>query len=444
MKQDRERARRVLDLVRRLPDGVLDAALGAITVGPHARLLASVRAALQAPDPEAALADALHDIPEIDTADANMPSMDEGKRIAAAVDPIRAVLGELSAGRKALAELGDTVLLDALAMDTRLVPLLEDAVALLGDDGPFSALRSAVHALDQMTSIFAAIERGDASVSARLGALRADRDAISRAMAQLADVPALVAQALEHARIVGDRAAVARLAIASAALRGDLASWREALEHALDAQLLPEVQRAASAIEAAAIESGELDELAGVAARVAELAVELGDRDVTLSALGNRALALAQLGRTDDASAELERALAIAKGNGAREVRAQLLAGQVSERLGDASAARIAFRKVTERAQSVGLEHELGWAALHLGRLEAKAGQMFRAGQDLGLANDVARAYGDQSLLALAAAARIENAPDRTAAEAALVQAGGVGAAILAELQRRLDARWPV
>ena len=213
---------------------------------------------------------------------------------------------------------------------------------------------------------------------------------------------------------------------------------------ALEARLLPEARRAANRIEAAAIAAGRLDEVAAVAAQITELASQLGERDAELSAIGDHALAVAQLGLAGDARALVAQAHAVSAGDPTRVVRAQLLAGQIAERLGDDAAARIAFRTVTERARAVDLEHELGWAALHLGRLEAKAGQMFRAGQDLELAQQVGRALADPSLLALATAARIETAADRTVAESLLAHVDSLALDVRAELRRRLDARWPV
>jgi len=91
-----------------------------------------------------------------------------------------------------------------------------------------------------------------------------------------------------------------------------------------------------------------------------------------------------------------------------------------------------------------GLGHELGWAALHLGRLEAAGGQRFRASQDLELAQQIGQAAGDVPLYALAVRARIDLAPDRSAAEAVLGEASGVAATVRIELRRHLDVRWPV
>ena len=440
---DRERARRVLTALRALPDGALEAAIGPAVDG-NAELLARVRAAIGAPDPEAALAEVLHGITAPGISALDPPAaLAAGHAIAITGDRIRTALDTIATGQRELAAIGDRVLVDALATDPTLVPLVDDALALLGDDGPFAALRAAVGALGGIGEIFAAIQRGDVDVGRRVAALRADRDAVVAAAPKLADVPALLARAIEHARIRGEHAAMARLAIASAALHDELDGWRNALDLAVDAKLLPEARRAATRLEAAAITTGRLDELATVAGRIAVLAGELGDRDAELAAVGDQALAVAQLGLAGDARALLDHARGLGD-SPAREVRAHLLAGQVAEKLGDDSAARIAFRKVTERARAAALEHELGWAALHLGRLEAKAGQMFRAGQDLELAQQIGHVLGDPSLLALAAAARIETASDRAAAEALLAQVDAIAPDVRVELHRRLDARWPV
>jgi hypothetical protein len=444
-KSELERARRVLTALRALPDGALEAALGA-AIDDNAELLARVRAALHSPDPESALADALHGITEI-----GVPALDPqnalaaGHAIAMTGEQLRSSLATLAAGQHELAAIGDAVLADALATDPTLVPLVEDALALLGDDGPFGALRAAIEALGGIGEVFAAIQRGDGQAAALRGIakLRIDRDTVLAAAPKLAEVPALLARAIEHARVRGDRAATARLAIAYAAMHDDDGAWRDALDHAVEAKLLGEARRAATRIEATAIAGAKLDDVAQIADRIAALARELGESDVELAAVGDQALVLAQLGLAGDSRAAVARAQVIAAGDPKREIRAHLLAGQVNERLGDDAAARIEFRKVTERARSAALEHELGWAALHLGRLEAAAKQMFRAGQDLELAQQIGRATGDPSLLALAIAARIDAAADRGTAEHLLAHEATIAPDIRAELARRLDARWP-
>jgi hypothetical protein len=388
----------------------------------------------------------LHGITDI--GEIGVPALDPqgalaaGHAIAMTGERLRGSLAMLADGQRELAAIGDTVLVDALATDPTLVPLVEDALALLGDDGPFSALRAAIEALGGIGDVFAAIQRGE-NPARSVAKLRVDRDAVLAAAPKLAEVPALLARAIEHARMRGDRAATARLAIAYAAMHDDDGAWRDALELAADAKLLGEARRAATRIETTAIAAGKLDDVAHVADRIAELARELGERDVELAAVGDRALVFAQLGLAGDARAQVARAQAIADGDPKREVRAHLLAGQVDERLGDDAAARIAFRKVTERARGAALEHELGWAALHLGRLEAAAKQMFRAGQDLELAQQIGRATGDPSLLALAVAARIDAAADRGAAEHVLAHEATIAPDVRIELARRLDARWP-
>ena len=97
-----------------------------------------------------------------------------------------------------------------------------------------------------------------------------------------------------------------------------------------------------------------------------------------------------------------------------------------------------------DRARDGEMQHKLGWASLHLGRLEAKAGQMYRARQDLEVAYLVGRALGDPSLLALAATARIEFAVDRAGAELVIAQLGAIAPAVVEELTRRRHARWQV
>jgi hypothetical protein len=439
---DRERARRVLNALRALPDGALEAALGP-ALDDNAQLLARVHAAMRAADPEGALADVLRDISAPGVPALDPPgALAAGEAIALTGTKAREALSTIATGQQELAQIGERVLVDALAADPSLVPLVEDALALLGDDGPFAALRASVETLGGIAEVFAAIQRGEPDVGKRVAKLRAERDALARVAPSLAEVPALLQRAIEHAEMHGDAKATARLAIAYAALHDDLDAWRDALDHAVDAELLPEARRAATRLEAAALASGRLEDVAELASQIGGLAGRLGDRDAELGAIGDQALVAAQLGLAGDARALLVRARELGDGP-AREVRVHLLAGQIAERLGDESGARIELRKVMELARDAALDHELGWAALHLGRLEAKAGQLFRAGQDLELAQQLGRTLDDPSLLALAAAARIEAAADRTAAEAVLAQVDVLAPDARAELRARLETRWP-
>jgi len=446
--RDRERARRVLDALRALPPGALDT-VAKTAQGANAVLLAQVQAALATSDPEASLAMVLQNIdPEVASGLLDPRILFASARsITDAVAPVRAELEAIAEGQRALIAEGERVRDMALSRDPTLVPLVEAAIDLLCDDTMFAVLREAVEALGGVGELVDALARGKASpaeLAGRMGELRRHRDHLQHAMALLADVPALLATAAAEARKRGDLATAAKLAVAEAALRGDdQARWRDALELALASAQLPQARAAAARVELAAAAAGRLDEVAATAGRLAELALQQGNADIELSAVGDLALACSQLpGRTDEARLAVERALALAAGDPVREVRVQLLAGQVAERVGDAPAARRALRKVMERARDVGLDHELGWASLHLGRLEAEAGQSFRAGQDLELAQHIGKSLADPALFALALGARVEVAPDRAAAERLLRDAAEAPAAVQQELRRRIEARW--
>jgi hypothetical protein len=440
VESERERARRVLIALRKLPPGVLEVAAGA-TTGANAALLTRVAKAMSAKDPEAAMLDELRGFKPADPPhELTQELVGAGLRLADPA-PIRAKLDAVVALQQELAVRGDRLLVEALLDAPRLVPLLQSAVSLLGDDGAFGALKIAVAAVATVGDMVAAVGRGDLDIAHQAATLRREREALAAAAAKLAEIPSLLARALEQAQLANDPRVVSRLALVTAAVVDDRDAWTAALDRAIAARQLDDAQQAASHIMTTASAGFRFDEVAAAATRIRELAAQLGDRDAELGAVGNQALAAAQLGRAGDARALVDVARSLGDG-GAREARAHLLAGQVAEKLGDEAGARIAFRKVTERARG-GVEHELGWAALHLGRLEAKAGQTFRAAQDLELAREIAVALAQPSLLALAVAAQIEYAPDRAAAESVLSRAESIAAETRAELQRRLDVRWP-
>ena len=454
--EDRERARRVLTALRELPPGVLDA-VADHAVGTNADLLARVRGALAGADPEAELAQALRgvaleDVMAYDPAD----TLALGRQIAATGRGAAAPRARLLAGPPALAARGDESRAEVAAAgtDPELASILDDALALLGDDGPFVALREAVAALGGAEELFAAIERGgdnDRDVAAQLASLRAQRDALAKAAARIAEIPALLDRARAHAIAHGDLKAEARLATAAAALRRpgehDRDAWAHAFDLAVAADLLDEARGAAYRLDMLALAAGKLDDVIATQTRLAALAAELGDPDVELAASGSLALAYAQQPEGDAAAERyVARAQALAEDDPspdqARRVRAALIAAQVAEKLGHVADARIAFRRAIAVALEHGRDHELGWAALHLGRLEAAGGQPFQSAQNLALAQEVGARLGDALLVGLAAAARIDLAPDRAAAEHVLAEVEAAPADVRAELARRIDARW--
>ena len=437
---DRDRARRVLTALRALPPGALDA-LADHAVGPNADLLARVRGALAAPEPEVALAAALGGITLADATTLDpLALLAMGGELGAGADALRGELDTILRGRADLVSEGER--LRAATPDAALVPLLEDALALLGEAGPFVALREAIGALGGVRALLASVDRGDVDLGGKLAELRARRDAIAGVAARLTEVPALLARARAYATERGDALASARLALATATLHD--VGWPEVLALALAAEHLPMARAAATRIEGRALAAGQLDVVAETSAQIAALAARVGDPDAELAAVCAEALAIAQLPHgAAPAQALVARAHALGADAAPRAVRAQLLEGQVTELLGDDAAARRAFRSVMVGAEKVGLHHELGWAALHLGRLEAAQGHRFRAGQDLELAQDIGRTLGDSSLFGLAVAARIEGAADRAAATAVLAQGEVAPPALRVELQRRFETRWP-
>ena len=456
MKSERERARAVLAAVRALPPGVLDEA--AVQAPPQsASLIAAVRASLAASDPEAELAERLRGT-ELDSSELARAtaSLEGAVRLAAEAqaEPARSSLEAVLAGREQLAALAGEVRGAIAGHDPALATLVDDALEVLGDEGPFASLKAACAAVRGVQDGLAKLARGELSaqdLAQRVAELRSHRDAIQAAAVgpELARIPTLVVMARAYAASRGDRPAMARLALADAALHANEPDagerWRDALELALAADQLGVARQAAARLELAAAAGRRLEDIVEIASRIAELAQRLGDADAELAALGDQALAFAQLPDGAARARELVAAAGrLAGGDAIRAARAALLEGQVLEKLGDAPGARRAFRQVMERANDTdGVGHELGWAALHLGRLEGAAGQKFRAAQDLELAQQIGQAAGDAPLYALAAGARIDLAPDRGAAEAIVGQAQGAPAAVRAELRRRLDERWP-
>lgn len=167
----------------------------------------------------------------------------------------------------------------------------------------------------------------------RVGELRVQRDAIAAAAVgpELARIPTLVLMARSHAAARDDKPAMARLALADAALHaseeGSDERWRDALELAVEAHELDVARQAAARIELAAAAAGRLDIIVETAGQIASLAAELGDVHAESSALGDQALALSQLSGQDDRARELvARAHALAADDAIRTARVSLLA----------------------------------------------------------------------------------------------------------------------
>jgi tetratricopeptide (TPR) repeat protein len=136
--------------------------------------------------------------------------------------------------------------------------------------------------------------------------------------------------------------------------------------------------------------------------------------------------------------------------------RVLLMAGQLYEQLGDEPRARTLFRRILRAGKGdTTFRAELGRAALHLGRLEQRAGQPAQGRQDLRLAYEIAAALGDVRLYLEAVPALVEALADAgkdpdiatVVREAAgRFVALGQGDAFRAELEQRWGAervaRW--
>ena len=452
MEGERERGRRLLAAIRGLSPGVLEALAGNAPA-PTAALIDAIQKALSSPDPEAALAEAMRGVTGVSepAIRASRVVLEEASELATQVTPIRSALEAVIAGRDQFAA-GAREAIAGLPEDPERAAMVERALALLGDDAPFAALRGALDAVHGIERTFAELARGEvepAALARSAAELRAQRDALVTVRDELARVPGLLSEARALAEQAGDAAGPARLAAAEAALRdrepGSEARWQDVLKLAREAKLLPVAREAAMQIAVAAAARGAFDAVASAAAAVSALAAEQGDVAVELATLGDEALARARmLGGGERARELVARARELARGDGVREVRVRLLEGMVHEHLGDAAAARLAFRKVMDGARQVdGLGDELGWAALHLGQLEAAAGQRVRAAQDLELAQQVGRAAQDARLYLLAMSARLELAADRREAEDLVADLDADPAPLRAAVRRMLDARWP-
>ena len=452
MASDRERARSILNAVRALPAGALDAAVAAAPGEERARL-AGVRAALDAPDPEAAIAEAMRGVTA--TSADQRAHVNEllraSTRIAESAGRAGTALASVREGRDQLAAIGMRTRAAAAAdADPALVKLLDDALALLGNDAPFAALENAIAAIGDADGMLDRVgpEIDRAVATRNAAALQGHRAALAEAQRAFARVPALVAEARDQAVSRGDAMRAAQLAVTEAALRdherGAVERWQAALEAALAAEQVRLAAAAASRIELAAAADGALAPIIETAPRIAELAARLGDVDTEIGALGDEALARLQVPGGEERAAELlDRAHLVAGDDALRVIRVNLLDAQIQERLGDKARARKLYREIMQYGRDVdGAGYAIGWAALHLGRLELEMGHAVRAGQDLELAHQIGDAAGDPALVALAAGARLDLASNRAAADQIVAAATKASPAAREELARRVIARW--
>jgi len=451
---DRERARSILNAVRALPVGVLDAAIAAAP-GEERSRLAVVRAALDAPDPEAAVTESMRDVAATSAEQRAHVNglLRAATQISVSAGRAGAMLASAREGRDLLAAIGVRSRASAAAdTDPARVALLDDALALLGNDTPFAALENAISAIAEADRLLDSVgtEMDGAVATRNVAALRGHRAALAEAQRAFSSVPVLVAEARAQAVTRGDAVRAAQLAVTEAALRdhedGAAERWHAALEAALAAEQVRLAAAAASRIELAAIAGGALAPIIETAPKIAELAAKLGDVDTELGALGDEALARLQVPGGEERAAELlERAHLVAGDDALRVIRVNLLDAQIQERLGDKARARKLYREIMQYGRDIdGAGHALGWAALHLGRLELEMGHTHRARQDLELAHQIGDAADDPALVALAAGARLDLATDRDAANAIVAAATKAGPEARDELARRVSARWGI
>lgn len=463
------RARAMLDALASLSDEQLAQVADGIG-GPSGALLRGLLEARHAPQPEQAVVRLMSGLGGADVQDlqARVRTLSQGMLDVPTIPGDGAGLDFDPAQRAALAEAGWQV--RAQVQDPALAELLDRGLALLDADGPLGRAAAGAaevqRAQDTLREVAGSLLRDPQSpvaagaLPASLSALREQRDRLRGIQQELGQVGALLDGMAELARQAGRPADVARLAVARAELLERLdapsaqvdAALDAALGAAVDAQDLALARRVGRRVQLRAANGGALQPVADVADRIAALARSTGDLTVEVGALGEAAVALSQLpGGEDAARARSAAALHAAEGSDRSAVRAQarLVQGQVLEKLGDLAGARGAFRQLMRDAvQDPSFPYELGWAALHLGRLERDAGQLSRGRQDLSLAAAVGGKARDWLLYALSCRALFElaqQAGDDGLARKVLADLDQDGAAIggaeASALRRELGAR---
>jgi len=421
-----QRAQQILDALRGLSDAALEQAASS-SPAPVAEMLRGLVDARSADDPAAAVARVMAAAPDAAalrrqlqglTAQLGaLPSMDG--------DALTGLFDEDA--RAALQQAGQRV--RAAATDPDVAALLDRALLMLTPEGPLGqaargaedlagtlqALRAAVQALaaDPASLDLADLQRVRSE-------LAIERSRVQGAVGQLGDVGALLADLEGLAAGAGRTAEAADLAMARGELLDRLdpegAEAEEALWHALDlaeaAGRLDAARRMGHRLFVRALRSDDLVPVYTVSDRIAALAHAAGDVPAEIAALGKAALALAQLpASADDARDRLDRLQAAAEyaDDPVVQARAVLVQGQVLEKLGDDAGARRAFRALMRRAaDDPRFPYELGWAALHLGRLERRAGQLRRSRDNLALAAAIGARVPDWLLYGMASRERFE------------------------------------
>lgn len=248
-----------------------------------------------------------------------------------------------------------------------------------------------------------------------------------------ASLPAALWSLADAARDDGDpveldlRVLSARLAEAE----GGDPRWAEVFERALALGHLALARSSGQRLQVQALAApADLARVAAVATRIAELAVQVGDRRAEVLARLEIASARSQLGAPDEA---------IAEALGARErstdlptwARAELVLAQLREAAGDREGARRGLRRVVGAGQSrAAFPAETARAAIALGRLEWPD-QPDRSATLWVAAREIARRRADWPTWASAVQAAVEclGSSDR--------------AALLAVARRELEAEGP-
>jgi tetratricopeptide (TPR) repeat protein len=165
------------------------------------------------------------------------------------------------------------------------------------------------------------------------------------------------------------------------------------------------------------LSEGRFQEAAEAFSRAAVRFLLAGERVRHLGALGNRAVALAELGQGEEAFREV---LGATEGHPLLQARFLLNLGVVKERLGFPQEAEELYRKALVLAQGVGNLEAMGRAWNNLGALYHRQGQRERAQEAYERALELAQKAREHLLLAAALANLAELRGDRAALEEAI------------------------
>jgi hypothetical protein len=326
------------------------------------------------------------------------------------LDPLIEVLSDDEelhiAAKDAAAELRDP----AIAALTQ--ALVADAAAIRDAVRDAASLGQGREAETRASAWLAAIEPRIAALEARA------REATALGQALPSRVAPALARIAELAR-TKKHASAAHLAQVDARMEETVSGlpaastrvkWRRALDLALGAKKLDLAWVAGKRVQVEALDIGDKKLAALVAHRVADLAAASGSIEAELTARMEEALLLVRL----DGFAEQGRAMSdttLARAAAAPphvQARVGLMAGQLQEVVGDDARARILYRRVMQHKDAAG-PAELGRAALHLGRLELRAGQPAQGRKNVRLAYDLALKNADAMLYAEAVPTLIES-----------------------------------